>query len=489
MPHQPTTLGERYVLENELARGGMATVFKARDKVLARQVAVKVLHEDLSRDDAFLERFRREALSAARLTHPNIVAIYDTGSDTSGDGVDRHFIVMEYCARGSLADLVAHGPLDPPRVGVIGRVVCEALAYAHDHGVVHRDVKPANILLTDDGTLKVADFGIAKAAFAGGDLTTTGTVLGTVTYISPEQAKGLEPDARSDIYSIGIVLYELLTGRPPFAGDTPVATAMQHLREEPAPPRSIRGGIPRALESVILTALAKDPDERFSSARDLGSALAETDNGGPTGVMAVASEDRRPPETTSAGIDLKWGWTLLAIAAVAAVLAFVIQNVAGDRTGGSDRGGQQSPGGGGSDERLEVQGVDDFDPHGTGGEHAEDAHLAADGDDSTAWTTENYNDPLEIQKPGVGLVFDLGESTQVDRIEISGAIGSFEVRAGNESGADETGFEVIADGGSVDGSTEIDVGGAGGRYWLVWITELPGGTGTATISEASFFAS
>ena len=490
MPSQLITLGDRYTLESEIARGGMGTVFRAHDEVLARRVAVKVLHENLSRDDDFLERFRREALSAARLTHPNIVAIYDTGSDRGDDDVERHFIVMEFCGRGTVGQLLAEGPLDPDRVTAIGRIVCEALAYAHQHGIVHRDVKPANILITDDGNLKVADFGIAKAAFAGGDLTTTGAVLGTVTYISPEQAKGLEPDARSDLYSIGIVLYELLTGRPPFTGDTQIVTAMQHLREEPPPPRGLRGGIPRGLENVILTALAKDPDDRFPSAAAMSTALADVD-GGATSVMAPESERRAPdPRPPAAGLDLKWGWALLAIAAIAALVAFVFQTfILGDDSGSGSGDRQRASGGGGTSKALDVQEVIDFDPHGTGGEHGDDAHLAADGDRSTTWATENYNDPLEAQKPGVGLIFDLGEPTEVDRIEISGAVGAFEVRAGDESGGDETSFEVIAEGDGLDGPTELDIEGASGRYWLIWITALPGETGSAAISEVAFFAS
>ena len=491
MPSQLITLGDRYTLESEIARGGMGTVFRAHDEVLARRVAVKVLHENLSRDDDFLERFRREALSAARLTHPNIVAIYDTGSDRGDDDVERHFIVMEFCGRGTVGQLLAEGPLDPDRVTAIGRIVCEALAYAHQHGIVHRDVKPANILITDDGNLKVADFGIAKAAFAGGDLTTTGAVLGTVTYISPEQAKGLEPDARSDLYSIGIVLYELLTGRPPFTGDTQIVTAMQHLREEPPPPRGLRGGIPRGLENVILTALAKDPDDRFPSAAAMSTALADVD-GGATSVMAPESERRAPdPRPPAAGLDLKWGWALLAIAAIAALVAFVFQTfILGDDSGSGSGDRQRASGGGGTSKALDVQEVIDFDPHGTGGEHGDDAHLAADGDRSTTWATEDYNDPFEVlQKPGVGLIFDLGKPAEVDRIEISGDVGAFEVRAGDESGGSETSFEVIADGDALDGSTELDIEGASGRYWLIWITALPGETGSAAISEVAFFAS
>ncbi len=259
MSSEPTTLAERYVLESPIARGGMGTVWRARDEVLARVVAVKILNHDLAHDDAFVARFRREALSAASLAHPHIVAIYDTGSEESGDET-RHFIVMEHCGGGTLTDLAKdQGPLDPDRVIDIGIDICTALGHAHRHNLIHRDVKPANILFTPDGTLKVGDFGIAKAAFGASELTTTGMILGSVAYLSPEQANGDEPDARSDLYSLGVVLYELLTGRPPFAAESQIATAMKHMREEPPPPRSIRAGVPRALEAVVLRTLAKDP--------------------------------------------------------------------------------------------------------------------------------------------------------------------------------------------------------------------------------------
>src|SRR5688572_4602157 len=264
------TIAGRYVLEEPIARGGMATVWKARDEVLARFVALKILDRDLAQDPAFLERFRTEALAAARLAHPNIVQTYDTGEDEGG----HHFIVMEYCPGGTLQDLVKReGALPPERAVALVAHICDAIAYAHRHEVVHRDIKPGNVLVGIDGSVKVGDFGIAKAAFASKDVTTTGKILGTVTYLSPEQARGEEPDGRSDIYSLGVVLFELLTGRPPFEAESPVATAMHHLKSEPPGPRAVKGNIPRALDAVVLRSLEKDPDARFSTADEMRRAL------------------------------------------------------------------------------------------------------------------------------------------------------------------------------------------------------------------------
>src|SRR5688572_9681518 len=264
------TIAGRYVLEEPIARGGMATVWKARDEVLARFVALKILDPELAGDPSFLDRFRTEALAAARLAHPNIVQTFDTGEDDDGN----HFIVMEYCGGGTLEDLLEReGALAPDRAVSFAAHVCDALAYAHRHEIVHRDIKPGNVLLGADGSVKVGDFGIAKAAFASHDVTTTGKILGTVTYLSPEQARGEEPDGRSDLYSLGVLLFELLTGRPPFSAESPVATAMHHLKTEPPGPRAVKGNIPRALDAVVLRSLEKDPDARFSTADEMRRAL------------------------------------------------------------------------------------------------------------------------------------------------------------------------------------------------------------------------
>src|SRR5439155_26665184 len=262
-------LAGRYVLQRPIATGGMATVWLARDEVLARPVAVKVLHSDLSGDSTFARRFQTEAVAAARLTHPNIVSVFDTGVE---DGV--HYIVMENFPGRTLRELMRTEPRMEPEdlIDVIVPVLV-ALGFAHGEGVLHRDVKPANILVGDDGRVKVTDFGIAKAAFAAHDLTRTGSVLGTVRYVSPEQVQGGPLDARSDLYAVGVILYEALTGRAPFVAETDVAVAMMRLTADPVPPRDIRPSIPRPLEAVVLRAMARIPDERFRSADALRAAL------------------------------------------------------------------------------------------------------------------------------------------------------------------------------------------------------------------------
>jgi tRNA A-37 threonylcarbamoyl transferase component Bud32 len=265
------TLDGRYQLGSLLGAGGMARVYVATDRVLERQVAVKVLSPPDAQDPLFVERFRREARAAARLSHPNIVAVFDSGSDA-----DQPYLVMEYVPGESLAQLLhRQGRLAPGRAVELAIQVCAALAAAHAQGLVHRDIKPANVLVGEDGQVKVTDFGIVKAS-AATTLTGTGTVLGTAAYLSPEQAQGHPVDARSDLYGLGCVLYELLCGSPPFgsgADRSPVAVATRHVREPPEPPSMRNPQVNPALEAVVLTALAKDPAQRYQSATDMQEAL------------------------------------------------------------------------------------------------------------------------------------------------------------------------------------------------------------------------
>jgi len=275
----PAQLGGRYEIGELLGRGGMAEVHLGRDTRLGRTVAVKMLRPDLARDPSFQARFRREAHSAASLNHPAIVAVYDTGEDEfAGNPVP--YIVMEYVEGSTLRELLASGNrLVPERAMEITDGVLAALAYSHQQGIVHRDIKPANVMLTRSGDVKVMDFGIARAvADSGATMTQTSAVIGTAQYLSPEQARGEKVDARSDIYSTGCLLYELLTGRPPFVGDSPVSVAYQHVREEPAPPSQVDPDLPRNADAIVLKALTKAREHRYQTAdemrRDIAAAQA-----------------------------------------------------------------------------------------------------------------------------------------------------------------------------------------------------------------------
>ncbi len=282
----------RYEIQRPIAQGGMAEVFLAHDRLLDRPVALKALFPEYAREPSFVERFRREAQSAAGLSHPNIVAIYDWGQEAG-----TYFIVMEIVQGRSLRDLIrADGPLDPNQAAEICAEIASALGYAHRSGIVHRDVKPGNVLITPTGTVKVTDFGIARAGTSDA-LTQTGSVMGTATYFSPEQAQGHPVDGRSDVYSLGVVLYEMLTGVPPFTGDTPVAVAYKHVREAPVPPSRRNPDVPADLEQVILTAMQKDPDLRYQTAEDMRADLLRFRRGRPLAAAPVTAMVAEVPTT------------------------------------------------------------------------------------------------------------------------------------------------------------------------------------------------
>jgi len=345
-PQTPRVLSGRYELSHLVARGGMAEVYRAHDRLLDRPVALKVLFPELSVDRAFVERFRREAQAAANLSHPNIVPVFDWGEDGG-----TYFIVMEFIDGRALSSILrSAGPMHPDRAAEIGADVAIALAYAHRHGVIHRDVKPGNVLITEDGIVKVTDFGIARAINTEESLTQTGAVMGTATYFSPEQAEGMGVDARSDIYSLGVVLFEMVTGRPPFMGDTPVAVASKHVRENPPTPREINPSVPPDLEAIILKCLAKSPEYRYATGDDLRVDLLRFREGRAVGAVAppmmgaptmgttqalpysgtqtlsqVAGHDVEEPERSRTGLYA--GLLVVLLVALAVVVVFLGQSL------------------------------------------------------------------------------------------------------------------------------------------------------------------
>jgi eukaryotic-like serine/threonine-protein kinase len=332
------TLGGRYRVERELGRGGMAKVFLGTDTVLGRTVAVKVLAPQFADDDGFVMRFRREAQAAASIGHPHIVSVFDTGSD---DGV--HFIVMEYVEGRTLAEFLAGGGrILPDRAIDIAMDVCGALEAAHARGVIHRDIKPGNIMLNPRGEVKVTDFGIARVTATADTIEQTAAILGTASYLSPEQAQGQPVDGRSDIYSLGCVLYEMVTGRPPFLGDSPVAVASKQVLEQPTPPSRLNSDVTADLDAVILRALAKNPENRYQSAEEMRADLERAKRGLPvqaTPLLAAGTTqvlDRPPAHATEVlpPPDRERGtnWvpivvTLVLIALLGALLWFLAANV------------------------------------------------------------------------------------------------------------------------------------------------------------------
>src|SRR5436190_18452423 len=288
-----TLFDGRYRVIRKLGAGGMANVYLAEDQELGRRVAIKILNERHANDDQFVERFRREAQNAAALAHPNIVSIYDRG-----EAEGTYYIAMEYLEGGSLKELIlSRGPA-PVWVAVdYARQILSALRFAHRHGLVHRDIKPHNVLVDAEGHVKVTDFGIARAGAS--QMTEEGSIIGTAQYLSPEQARGTQVDQSSDLYSLGIVLYEMLTGSVPFTGDTPVEIAMKHLSAVPQRPSAMRPEIPHDLDMVVLRALAKDPADRYQSAEEMDSDLERVARG-----LRISPETEEAATTVLRGADL-----------------------------------------------------------------------------------------------------------------------------------------------------------------------------------------
>lgn len=492
-------LAGRYRLNRPIASGGMAQVYEATDETLARRVAVKILHPHLAQDEAFVQRFRAEAVAAARLTHPSIVSIYDTVVDG-----DVNAIVMELVRGTTLrADIDAHGPLQLSAVLAIGTQVADALAAAHAAGLVHRDVKPANILLSADGRVLVADFGIAKAA-QGSDHTDDGAMVGTAKYLAPEQVEGRPVDARTDLYALGIVLYEALTGVPPFRGDTDTATALLRLHTDPVRPRQLRPDIPAAVEAVIGRALARRPDDRFPSAMALRAALLDAGADparasqaaqaavataapgspmAPSGLTPPPAEplhqhgyradehhrepDRHDPDPYDEVTDRP-----RAGLGVVAILLIVVGAAAAAIFVGVDRPGPAGP-------VVEIASFATFDPPpGSGGENDDQLANLTDEDPASAWTTERYrNRDVTVLKPGVGLVASFATSHDLSSVTVTSPSAGWRADVlvvdgplpGDRAGWGEP---VATIEGAGPGETRVDLGGTRGSAVMVWFTDV-----------------
>ncbi len=480
-------LGGRYRLSRPIARGGMAEVWEAHDEVLGRRVAVKVLHPHLAADEAFLARFRREAIAAARLAHPNIVATFDTGVD---DGVA--YIVMELVDGHTLRqELAEQGALTPVRAIHIASQVADALDYAHSSGVIHRDVKPGNILLTEDERVKVADFGIAKAAIetledsgvssVTGDLTQSGAIVGTAKYLSPEQVNGEPVDGRSDVYALGVLLYEMLCGRAPFVGDTDVAVAMQHATATPLSPRQVRAGIPRPLEAIVLRAMAKTPERRYPTAAELHTALLSIDLGPDDAIPAIRREDTPPRGTPPTFAQSERSWIVPVVAIVVLAVTLGVVGVLFARSDTGQRLLNRPDGGDSSSEasRVNVLSAGAFDPPpGSGEEHDEELRFLIDGDPATTWSTEQYGSrQFGGLKRGVGFVLNLNGAPALRELEVTsparGWSASVYVADGLKSSVPpEEWGEAVASGADISGDVTFELGGKRGSVVLVWITDL-----------------
>ncbi|MEO6317741.1 MAG: protein kinase [Acidimicrobiales bacterium] len=502
-------LGGRYRLEHLVASGGMAQVWQGTDEVLRRKVAVKLLHPHLAADGSFVTRFRKEAVAAARLAHPGIVSIYDTCSEGGTEA-----IVMELVPGQTLRErLDDPTPIDPWQAAGLAAQVAEALDAAHRAGLVHRDIKPANVLLAGDGRVKVADFGIAKAVEEA-DLTQPGLMVGTAKYVAPEQVEGQPVDARTDIYSLGIVLYEMLCGRPPFQAEGEAATALARLQRDALRPRQVRPSVPKALEEIVCRAMARAPEARYDSAADLRAALLaagaapnpEVDLTGthvvftaPPPAAAIPSGMPAPPASAPVGSpsfrQTERGWLVPTVVLVGVALVLGIAGLLIGRSGAGDLiGGVKDAVTGTPDPvPIPVSQAVAFDPFGDDqAENDDAAGNARDGDPNTAWTTSSYvNRDITRLKAGVGLVLTAEQRGRLSELTLtsptSGWSASFYVADSDPGSFEAWGEPVVTLEGIEAGTVPVDLEDTAGGAVLVWITDRGDGSAEnrVTIQEAT----
>jgi eukaryotic-like serine/threonine-protein kinase len=468
-------VADRYEIEELVGTGGMSSVFRASDRLLERSVALKILHEQYTLDPEYVERFRREARAVAQLAHPNIVTVIDRGEQ---DG--RQFIVFEYVEGENLKELVgSRGALPVREVIDLGLQVGRALGFAHERGIVHRDVKPQNVILDDDGRAKVTDFGIARSLGVDG-VTQTGTVLGTSDYIAPEQAQGLRVDAQTDVYSLGVVLFELLTGEVPYRGENFVAVAMQHVNEPVPAVFDRRPDCPPRLDLVVQRAMAKRPEHRHASMEelvaDLQGSLAELDGYGgdeaertlvvPAAARRGGTQARRRRGRTPV-VLIVLALLVLALAGAVYLLVDGVQNRVNANAAPPPA------------RSAELTAAAAFDPEGGDGEHDGEVTLATDGDAATHWSTETYRD---FVKSGVGIVVEAEPAAALDELKVTTDSSGFpaKIRASNDQGGpfvDVSGEQTV----SGDTTFDLDTDDRAFRYYLVWL-RLPDG-GVAHVNE------
>jgi serine/threonine-protein kinase len=457
----------RYELLELVGRGGMSSVWKAHDRLLDRTVAIKVLHEHYTQDEEYVERFRREARSVAQVSHPNIVTVIDRGEDGG-----RQYIVFEYVDGENLKQVIEReGPLPVRDALLLALQVARALGFAHDRGLVHRDVKPQNVLLNDEGQAKVTDFGIARSVDVDG-VTVTGTVLGTSEYIAPEQARGQRVDAHTDVYSLGVVLYELLSGAVPFSGESFVTIALQHVNEAPPDVLEHRPDCPPRVALAIERAMAKEPEDRPTMdelVTELEACLADLDPMSEQATMiapprATQRATQPPGRRRRRRVGLLWPIVavllVLAVAALAALGAMALR----DNDNGSPAAASNTP--------IRLSAVAAYDPDGDGAEHDAEVERATDGDTATYWTTETYQN-FSQSKPGVGIVLDAGREVEPSRMTVTSDTPGFQVEI--QAGDSTTGpFRAVSDNQTVNETTTYELHDAKARYFVVWITDLDG---------------
>ncbi len=458
----------RYELVELIGRGGMSSVWKAHDRLLDRTIAIKSLHEQFTQDEEYVERFRREARSVAQLSHPNIVTVIDRGEEKG-----RQYIVFEYVEGENLKQLIERsGPLPVRDALLLTLQMARALGFAHERGLIHRDVKPQNVLLNEDGQPKMTDFGIARSVDVEG-VTITGTVLGTSEYIAPEQARGQRVDALTDVYSLGVVLYELLTGRVPFQGESFVAIALRHVNEPAPSVLELRPDCPPRVGMAVERALAKRPEDRFGSMSELcgelEACLYELDSSSEEATMIsrgpVAPPRLRRPRKRRRRVGIFWpSAAVAAILAVAGLAALGATALRDNNGGGESAGATNTP--------IRLAGIDSYDPQGDNKEEHDDrVQDATDGDSATYWTTESYQD--EFTKSGVGVVLDARREVEPKSLTVTTDTPGFtaEIQA---SDSPTGGFEPVSGSRTVDAETTFTLNDAQARYFVVWITELDG---------------